>query len=274
MCPMCADDEDVSVVRGVAPDRQVVRHRCGYEWEHVTASSERFSTSTRRSYDQLATRFPTAVDVPAEWMERANDLKVDYLRSEPDFDPGVAEYWAKYQEVFSKDGLWSCDPQVLKDFANSNTGAHPGNQSVFNAAWNEMGTPAAAESTRRTIDYLLRGPADVPLGDRLEELIAGTKPFSMTGFKESLLTRALCVVHPARFLSILQYTTEAGGKREIARAVFGLELPAPERVNWTRGRLVLWSNDLLRELVGEGFANQQHSAAFLWWAKDQPGGPA
>ncbi|MGV9995384.1 hypothetical protein, partial [Streptomyces sp. NPDC003374] len=29
----------------------------------------------------------------------------------------------------------------------------------------------------------------------------------------------------------------------------------------------------LRELVGEGFANQQHSAAFLWWAKDQPGAP-
>ncbi|MFJ8114273.1 hypothetical protein [Streptomyces sp. NPDC096132] len=55
--------------------------------------------------------------------------------------------------------------------------------------------------------------------------------------------------------------------------VYGLELPAPESVNWTLGRLILWSNDLLRALVGEGFANQQHSAAFLWWAKDQPGGP-
>jgi hypothetical protein len=91
----------------------------------------------------------------------------------------------------------------------------------------------------------------------------------MTGFKEALLTRALCVMYPDRFLTILKYTTEAGGKREIARMVYGLELPAPESVNWTRGRLILWSNDLLHALVGEGFANQQHAAAFLWWAKDQ-----
>ena len=40
------------------------------------------------------------------------------------------------------------------------------------------------------------------------------------------------------------------------------------------GRLILWSNDLLRELVGNGFENQQHAADFLWWAKDQSGGLA
>jgi hypothetical protein len=51
--------------------------------------------------------------------------------------------------------------------------------------------------------------------------------------------------------------------------VYGLELPAPESVNWTLGRLILWSNDLLNDLVGPGFANQQHAAAFLWWAKDR-----
>ncbi|MEU9106898.1 hypothetical protein AB0D54_21600 [Streptomyces xanthophaeus] len=91
----------------------------------------------------------------------------------------------------------------------------------------------------------------------------------MTGFKEALLTRVLCVVRPDRFLTILKYTTEAGGKREIARKVDGLELPAPESVNRTRGRLILWSNDLLHTLVGDGFVNQQHSAALLWWAKDR-----
>ncbi|MEU0376220.1 hypothetical protein ABZ093_02805 [Streptomyces cyaneofuscatus] len=26
------------------------------------------------------------------------------------------------------------------------------------------------------------------------------------------------------------------------------------------------------DLAGDGFANQQHAAAFLWWAKDQLGG--
>ncbi|MFE5486499.1 hypothetical protein [Streptomyces sp. NPDC056527] len=68
------------------------------------------------------------------------------------------------------------------------------------------------------------------------------------------------------------YTTEAGGKCEIARMVYGLELPGPESVNWTLGRLILWSNDLLLDLAGEGFANRQHAAAFLWWAKDRLGG--
>ncbi|MFE7359027.1 hypothetical protein ACFU8Q_39565 [Streptomyces sp. NPDC057543] len=92
----------------------------------------------------------------------------------------------------------------------------------------------------------------------------------MTGFNEALLTGVLCVMQPDRFLSILKYTTEAGGQREIARMVYGLDLPAPESINWTLVRLILWSNDILHALVGEGFANQQHAAAFLWWAKDQP----
>ncbi|MCI3276734.1 hypothetical protein [Streptomyces cylindrosporus] len=135
-----------------------------------------------------------------------------------------------------------------------------------------MGDTAAGESTRRTIEHLLYGPAEVPPEDRLQELLAGTRPLAMTGFKEALLTRVLCVVEPDRYLSILKYTTPAGGKREIARLVYGLELLAPESVSWTLGRLILWSNDLLRTLVGDGFANQQHSAAFLWWAKDQPAG--
>ncbi len=144
--------------------------------------------------------------------------------------------------------------------------------SVFNAAWNAMGTDVAAAYTRNTIEYLLRGPEQIPLEDRLQHLLSGTKPFSMTGFKEALLTRVLCVVHPERFLSILKYTTDAGGKREIARLVYGLEFPEPESVNWTLGRLILWSNDVLHTLTGEGFTNQQHAASFLWWAKDQPGG--
>ncbi|MEU4920713.1 hypothetical protein AB0G29_15320 [Streptomyces parvus] len=61
------------------------------------------------------------------------------------------------------------------------------------------------------------------------------------------------MMDPARFLTILKYTTEAGGKREIAR-------------------MILWSNDLVLDLAGDDFANQQHAAAFLWWAKDQLGG--
>ncbi|CCK28470.1 hypothetical protein BN159_4091 [Streptomyces davaonensis JCM 4913] len=267
MCPLCSDDEDIEVVRPLDGGRRTVRHRCGYEWEHREPVAPQ--RSQVHSFSDLKARFPKPEDVDPARLARVARLKAQYLADKPGFDPDVAAYWSKYQQVFSPEGLWTCDPRVLKDFANSEVGARPGNQATFNSAWNDMGDAAAAEATRRTIEYLLHGPADVPLEDRLQQLLAGTKPFAMTGFKEALLTRALCVMHPGRFLTILKYTTEAGGKREIARLVYGLELPAPESVNWTLGRLILWSNDLLHTLVGDGFANQQHSAAFLWWAKDR-----
>ncbi|WP_239070743.1 MULTISPECIES: hypothetical protein [unclassified Streptomyces] len=268
MCPVCSDDEDIELVRTLEGGRWLVKHRCGCEWEHGEPADPKKRPPS--SFNALKARFPKAEDVEPKRLERAARLKAQYLVTRPGFDPEVAAYWKKYQGIFSRDGLWTCDPRALKDFANSDVGAHPGNQAMFNAAWNAMGDTAAAKSTRQTIEYLLRGPDDVRREDRLQQLLNGTKPFAMTGFKEALLTRVLCVVEPERFLSILKYTTEAGGKREIARMIYGLELPAPESVNWTRGRLILWSNDLLHTLVGEGFANQQHSAAFLWWAKDQP----
>jgi hypothetical protein len=39
-------------------------------------------------------------------------------------------------------------------------------------------------------------------------------------------------------------------------------------VTWTRGRLILWSNDVLLALAGDGFAHTQHVSKFLWMAKD------
>ena len=69
-------------------------------------------------------------------------------------------------------------------------------------------------------------------------------------------------MHPDRFLAIVTYDQKA----EMARAVYGLELPPQDRVAWTIGRLVVWSNDLLNELTGEGFADRPHAGAFLWWA--------
>ncbi|MDT0400378.1 MULTISPECIES: hypothetical protein [Streptomyces] len=270
MCPLCSDDEDIEVVRSLEGGGRVVRHRCGYEWEDAAPAAAPRGERVPRSFDELAARFPKAEEVEPERLRRLDRLKERYLAVRPDVDPRVAAYWAEYQEIFSPDGLRTCDPRRLKDFANSEIGARPGNQATFNSAWNAMGDAAAGEATRETIAYLLYGPEDIPLGDRLQQLLSGTVPFAMTGFKEALLTRVLCVVRPERFLTILKYTTEAGGKREIARQVYGLELPAPESVDWTLGRLVLWSNDLLRSLAGEGFASQQHAAAFLWWAKDQP----
>ncbi|MBA2553983.1 MAG: hypothetical protein H0V10_09900 [Geodermatophilaceae bacterium] len=47
-------------------------------------------------------------------------------------------------------------------------------------------------------------------------------------------------------------------------------LPRPEATSMTPGRLVVWSNDLLLQMVGSDFPSLQHASQFLWWAKDQP----
>ena len=49
-------------------------------------------------------------------------------------------------------------------------------------------------------------------------LINDTTSFGMKGFKETLLTKVLCIVYPDRYLTILKYTGEAR-KREIARSL-------------------------------------------------------
>lgn len=84
-------------------------------------------------------------------------LKREFLKQRPAQDSDVAPYWDKRQRVFSAEGLWQCNPQDLKDFADNSIGANPGNMAVFNNAWNDLGTPAAAERVRHTIEYLAGG---------------------------------------------------------------------------------------------------------------------
>ena len=80
----------------------------------------------------------------------------------------------------------------------------------------------------------------------------------------------LCVVEPERFLPVLKYTAPTDGKKEIAKLVFDLDLPAAEKVAWTIGRLAVWSNDLLRSLVGNDIPDLHQATKFLAWAKTRP----
>lgn len=263
MCPLCTNDDDVSIIGALADGRKRARcANCNFEWDHGEATQADASKST--SSVLLRGRFPKPDDITAEARTRADRLKSEFLatvRSEP--DPAVAPYWAKYQQIFSADGLSSCDPQELKDFANNDTGGNLGNMSIFNSAWNDLGPKKAAAETRQVIDHLLRGEGDVE--DRLTDLIAGKFAFSIPGFKEALLSKVLAVVYPDRFLTIHTYDQKAS----MARKVYGIDLPSPDRVNWTHGRLIVWSNDLLNSLIGDGFVDQQHAGNFLWWAQYQ-----
>jgi hypothetical protein len=215
-------------------------------------------------------RFPSAADVTPETIERVERWRAEFLAEVPRPDPEAARYRDVYRQAFSADGLPRTTPSALRDFANSKVVARPGNMSIFNDEWSRLGSREAAEVFRGVVEHLLRGDDPPAMEDRLTELIESKDPPAMTGFRESMLTRVLCVDQPERFLPILVYTSAAGGKREIARRVFDLELPAPESTSQTIGRLAFWSNDLLVDLVGRRFADLDHARAFLWWAKDHP----
>lgn len=267
-CPTCASDEDIHVDEKLGDGRLRVRcGECGTGWVHGQPAVP--APKAMSSFDKAWLKFPTPAMVSTGRHARVEELKQQFLTMKPVEDPAVAPYWRHYQQVFFRDGLWTCKPQDLKDFANSDVGANPGNMSAFNTAWNQMGEAAAAEQVRSTIDYLLYGPDSILLEDRLTHLIQGTKGMGMTGFRESLLTRVLCIVKPDEFLPILTYSGAGTGKRDITQAVFGLKMPKQDQVSMQIGRLAVWSNNLLLELVGDGFESCQHASAFLWWAKDQ-----
>jgi hypothetical protein len=265
-CEKCGTDDFVSLVEVLPDQRLQVRCRqCGAEWIRGTAAHVAKGLPTLA---ETKARFPGPDDVDPAHLSRAAALKEQFLLDVPVQDPAVTKHWTKYQHIFSAAGLPTADPLDLKHFANSSVGAGPGNMSVFNTAWNQMGPEAAAAQVRSVVDHLLSGPSSSTLEDRLTQLIVDDTSIGMKGFKEALLTKVLCVMEPDRFLPILTYTGSAG-KREIARSIYGLELPDPAKVTWTIGRLIVWSNDLLLALLGDGFQSTQHASAFLWWAKDQ-----
>ncbi|WP_426593977.1 hypothetical protein ACPPVS_00560 [Cellulomonas sp. McL0617] len=265
-CPVCKSDE-LELVERLPDDRRIIRcSSCHHTW---TRGEAKRVTDTPASYSGLRDRFPDRDSVEPERMARVEALKAVFLEDHQTPDPEVLAYWARYQKVFSADNIADADPEDLREFANSTVGAAPGNMSVFNRAWKSMGDYEATARTRNTIRYLLYGPPSVPMADRFTRLVHEQGGLGMTGFKESLLTRVLCVVEPERYLPILTYSTPAGGKREIAQAVYGLELPEAARVQWTIGRLMMWSNDLLVDLAGDGFSTLQQVSQFFGETKSR-----
>lgn len=238
----------------------------------TTPSTQRTPRAARgvEDVDTARQRFPSAAAVTPEQWRKVEALRAEFLGEFPRPDPEAGRYRDVYRQAFEADALPYVQPTALKDFANSKVVARPGNMSRFNDEWRALGNQRAAEAFRGVVEHLLRGEDPPAPEDRLTELITSDEPPAMPGFREAMLTRVLCVAEPERFLPVLIYTSPAGGKREIARRVFGIELPAPETTSQTIGRLAYWSNDLLVDLIGNRFVDLDHARAFLWWVKDHP----
>ncbi len=267
-CPKC-NSEDINGTP--QPDSRLLIHceNCGHEWLRGEARRDPARPAVR-TIDSLHAAFPTATDVRPDVRERVEMLKSAFLLDHAGPDPAVPEYRARYQELFSRDGLATATPEQLYHFANSDTVASAGNVSAFNRAWKAQDPHKAAQLVRESIDHLLYGPESLRLEDRLTQLIEGGKGIGFPPFKEALLTKVLCVVEPDRFLPILRYSAATEGKKEITHLVFDLNLPPADKTAWTIGRLAVWSNDLLRSLVGNDIPDLQQATAFLKWARNRP----
>lgn len=267
-CPECASDDLTLVADLDDGTKRILCNVCGHEW--VRGEPKRMYRNAD-SFEAIKAKFPSALNVSEPARNRAEELKRQFLHDRPDPDPRVAARWAELRDMFSEDHLDDVDPAEFKRFANENLGANPGNMSVFNNAWNQLGEVEAAQRVRDSLRYLLYPKDQSYIEDRLTRLITGGNDFGMTGFREALLTKVLCIVYPQRFLPIVTYSGAGGGKKELAKDVYQLVLPAPSATSWTIGRLAFWSNDLLVELLGEGFTDLQHGAQFLWAVHVQGG---
>jgi hypothetical protein len=268
-CPTCGSED----INGTPqPDSRLLIHcsNCGHEWLRGEARRDPARPAVR-TIDSLHAAFPTAVDVRPDVRERVLLLQSEFLLERPEPDPDVEAYRRRYAALFTREELPNATPDQLLHFANSTTVADPTNMSGFNRAWKTAGPDRAAAQVRESIEYLLFGPESLRLEDRFTQLVEGSKKgLGFPSFKESLLTKVLCVVEPGRFLPVVKYTAAAGGKKELAKTVFDLDLPPVEKGGWTIGRLAVWSNDLLRSLVGNDIPDLQQAARFLQWAKSQP----
>ena len=267
-CPKC-NSEDITGTP--QPDSRLLIHcaDCGHEWLRGEARRDPGRPAVR-TIDSLHAAFPTVLDVRPDVRERVAMLVSEFQLDHPQPDPEVADYRARFQPLFTREGLPTASPEDLLDFVTTDTVASPGNMSGLTRAWKTQGADKAAQKVRESIEYLLHGPDTIRLEDRLTQLIDGKKVGFPSFNKEPLLTKVLCIAQPDRFLPVLRYSAATDGKKEIVKLVFELDLPHAEKVAWTIGRLAVWSNDLLHALVGNDIPDLQQAARFLAWAKTRP----
>src|SRR5688500_17441740 len=168
-CPQC-NSEDITGTPQADSRLLITCAACGHEWLRGEARRGP-SRPAVRTIDSLHASFPTPLDVRFDVRERVSTLIADYTPTHRGTDPDVAEYRARYQELFSREGLPSASPDDLLSFALTDTVGSPGNMSGLNRAWKTQGAVKAAAKVRESLEYLLRCPCSLRLVDRLTQLI-------------------------------------------------------------------------------------------------------
>jgi hypothetical protein len=274
VCPLCVREDDVHLLRTLPDGRKEAECRdCAFTFTYGSPTPEAKPAAPRRAstraprvvvprVEPLASvkrRFPTADLAAPDALQRAEELKREFLAEPYVADAAGESSRAKFRWVFSEAGL---EKAVISDLRLFVTEA-VADSTELDKAWLLLGELESGRRVRAMFTHLLRGPGE--LEDRLTALLDGSFGQAMPGVGEPALTRALAVSDPDRFLPIDTYEQ----KRDLASAVYDLQLPTFDEASFTAGRLAVWGNDLLVELAGDGFEDLHHAARFLVWARGQ-----
>jgi Zn ribbon nucleic-acid-binding protein len=259
VCPECRAD-DLELVRRLQGTARIVRClNCGHEWQRGELPPQTEPGRTREH--RLKARFATATDVPAARLAALDRAASSFEQTVP---PGEEEFIAQYEDVFSRDRLPSMTAEEFQRFYRSTHVASAGY-----AAWGldrnflDLDPDDYTRQIREAIEYLLYSPKG-SLESRLTDLIDGRGRLGVLGVKETALTKVLAVMYPDEIFPLSTYDSPSGGKRQIARKVLDLELPARDSVDWTIGRLIIWSGDLFTEVGRRWFEDLRIASRFFW----------
>ena len=264
-CPRCGED-DLELVRQLEGTARIIRCRnCGHEWQRGESPAKTLPGGTAEQ--RVRARFPTAADIPGQRLAALDRLAASF---EPDVPREEAEFVRRYQGVFSSDRLPIMTTEEFQEFYRSRMVGFLGNAVwVLDQNYNAMDPEDYTGQIQEAIGYLLHEERG-SLESRLTDLIRGRGRIGVKGLKETALTKVLAVMYPESIFPFATYDSPSGGKRQIARKVLGLELPAQDSVDWTIGRLINWSNDLFAEVGRRWFENLRIAARFFWslWKMD------
>ncbi len=161
----------------------------------------------------------------------------------------------------SKLAAGALDVPLFRRFAVSNYG-NPGNQSHI-LRFLQTDPANAPEQLARTIHHLLYGDGDV--ASRLRDVLVDDN-WRVSGFAESLATKALAVRHPDNWIPFFVYQSGAGvGKRDFLRVIRSAPLDEDGK---HVGQLAVESNERLKErleplLPGDSWGQM----SFVWWLR-------
>lgn len=266
-CPQCGGD-NLELVQRLAGEARVLECvDCGNQWQRGEVPD---AQPTGLSLDQKLKASFSSTHIPQHRLDVLDKLAASFDTTIP---PEQISFRERYEKHFSKEGIRDLSADEFRKFYNSHAMLADVGQAAMAAemTYREMGPEEFISNVRSSIEYLLYGERGT-LANRFTDLVDGKRSPAVSGIKEAILTKVLVAALPNDVFPLLKYDS-VSGKRQIAKAVFDINLPGRNSTHWTSGRLAIWSSDLFVETTRRWFEDLYVAAAFVWglWDRTRKG---